>query len=534
MFTGQALLAGVQGFQAEQDRGQKQRLVAEQIEGAKTQNKQSELALQTAQQESDLMKGYIDNQLNIQKAQADTPRKLQQFIETMDYQGSQGDQATANRSYTQAGNALVEWSNSNPATKQMFGDFRTVNFSSDADMNRVKNWLAESGQPVKGLDAGQLENLVTSSGLFITEQGVVPLPTVTQITGAYKDMSKQSLADMDYAIKASKGMLTKANVVNTVKYNVEEAAVKAIMGSDEPEDVKASKLLKLYSQKHAPKGTKPTLNEEFEQSDLYQEGMKGEAYRKALRQFKGEKAESGEAEESSQSIYDFGKSINYRSDDFKVSDEMLDDAAALESPKSRKAYKKEIGELKALKTAFKKSGELSKKLKDPNFNAGWTATIKTAAEKAMPSGAFEGLSDQEKVEQTMKIMVNTEAGMILSDYMRSISGTAVADAEAARLSNIFSAGAYANKQAFQDAVRAFTGGIGSTIKEGAKDYFIDVPLQSLRLLEATQGKEPEAKVEKPKPFKSPKTIPTFEQFKAKFPAATEEQYGQWVASKKGA
>jgi len=187
----------------------------------------------------------------------------------------------------------------------------------------------------------------------------------------------------------------------------------------------------------------------------------------------------------------FTTRIGVQGKDFKVTAEHLEEARGLTDDAQRKTFKKEIGEMVQLKNAYTESAELVSDLQGDGYDTGWMPSLEGAVVKAIPTSQFNKLSDTKKAEELRRITGNTKAGMILSNYLRSISGTAVADAEYKRLADIFNSKAYSNKSSYEAAVKQFAKGIKGTLRNQAKSLVDDIPLKSLELLKATEGEIPD-------------------------------------------
>lgn len=79
------------------------------------------------------------------------------------------------------------------------------------------------------------------------------------------------------------------------------------------------------------------------------------------------------------------------------------------------------------------------------------------AKKNISDTAWDSLSSEEKQSTLLTVGVNTSLGSALADYIKSISGTAVAEAEYNRLAKIFTAGNYTNIASLKEAIGTFYG-----------------------------------------------------------------------------
>jgi len=95
-------------------------------------------------------------------------------------------------------------------------------------------------------------------------------------------------------------------------------------------------------------------------------------------------------------------------------------------------------------------------LKDDEAERGIVDSIKLKAQTLISDENWADLPEEEKRKHLLTIGINTSIGAALADYIKSISGTAVAEAEYNRLMNILTAGDYSNIQTLKEAIGMFT------------------------------------------------------------------------------
>lgn len=263
---------------------------------------------------------------------------------------------------------------------------------------------------------------------------------------------------------------------------------------------------------------KDTEHQEFEKSTMYQQAvaknngkpLAGQSYETAFRNWKGTtaapKGGSGKPDNRAANAYSYMNSIGFFDEGYKFKQEHMDKAVELGfmSDEQRKTYKAEINDANKISTAYSKGMELKTLLDNPKLDIGWTENLVSTAKKVLTSEWFAKLPQDQQVAQILKITADTKGGAILADYMRAVSGTGVAQAEADRLINIFKAGNFANKQAYQTAVTEFANGMKGTVTAEANRLGYDVPIASMTLKKGIA--EADAKYTESKPSAKPEQV----------------------------
>ena len=95
-------------------------------------------------------------------------------------------------------------------------------------------------------------------------------------------------------------------------------------------------------------------------------------------------------------------------------------------------------------------------LKDEEAERGIIDGIKLKVQTLISDENWDSLPEEEKRKHLLTVGLNTSIGAALADYIKSISGTAVAEAEYNRLMNILTAGDYSNIQTLKETIGMFT------------------------------------------------------------------------------
>ena len=95
------------------------------------------------------------------------------------------------------------------------------------------------------------------------------------------------------------------------------------------------------------------------------------------------------------------------------------------------------------------------KIGSEKINRGMFDAAKAKVQTWMSDGTWESMDKDEKEKALLTIAVNTKLGNALAKYIKSISGTAVAQAEYDRLVKIFTTGDFSNIQSLKESVGTF-------------------------------------------------------------------------------
>ena len=184
---------------------------------------------------------------------------------------------------------------------------------------------------------------------------------------------------------------------------------------------------------------------------------------------------------------DFINKHKLRNRDTVVTEAMFNEAfdLGLIDQKSRQNNKVAIKEINSLGNAMQKLGTFRKDISKDEFNKNMWEDTKKWFEAKIPK-EWSTMSDTERSEILNKIRTESYGGQILADYMKSISGTAIADAEYQRLLNIFQADKYADKESYIAGVEGFTKGIEDTIANKADSMMLDNPEVFMRMRQQVQ------------------------------------------------
>jgi len=121
------------------------------------------------------------------------------------------------------------------------------------------------------------------------------------------------------------------------------------------------------------------------------------------------------------------------------------------------------------------------KLGDEELSRGLYDTGIQKMKKLLSDKKFEDMSEEEKAKALTSINMNTKLGMFLAKYIKSISGTAVAEAEYNRLKDLFSGSSFDNIQSLKEGVKAFVGELDTQFKDSLQTSLLDNPATTLDL-----------------------------------------------------
>ena len=141
-----------------------------------------------------------------------------------------------------------------------------------------------------------------------------------------------------------------------------------------------------------------------------------------------------------------------------------------------------------------------------------------------------------KEKQNAYARIKTLLGASMADYIKDISGSAVADSERRFLNDLVFGGAWKDREELATRISTFRETRVDKARQLYKTYGSQVkPNQSnerLATLDSwSKGRKLKDTVEE-KP-KSSKTLATYEQAKKKYPNLTQENYNKWYASRGG-
>ena len=123
--------------------------------------------------------------------------------------------------------------------------------------------------------------------------------------------------------------------------------------------------------------------------------------------------------------------------------------------KAGEAFKKDIRDREqTIEAGELLLGKLDK-IGNEKVNRGIVDGIKQTAIQLVSDDGFERMSKEQKEKALLTIGINTAVGSALATYIKSISGTAVAEAEYNRLMKVFSTGNYSNIQSLKKAIGTF-------------------------------------------------------------------------------
>jgi len=135
------------------------------------------------------------------------------------------------------------------------------------------------------------------------------------------------------------------------------------------------------------------------------------------------------------------------------------------------------------------------KLDDEELSRGMLDTGIQNLRKLLSDKSFKELSPEEQKKTLKSINMNTKLGMFLAKYIKSISGTAVAQSEYDRLSGLFSGSAFENTAALKEGVKTFVDELDTQFRDSAQTSLLDNPSTTLDLVkrykELNKGKPKE-------------------------------------------
>ena len=94
-------------------------------------------------------------------------------------------------------------------------------------------------------------------------------------------------------------------------------------------------------------------------------------------------------------------------------------------------------------------------LKDEEINRGLVDSIKQQVTTLLSDNQWKDMEDDKKEKALLTIGLNTSLGNALAQYIKSISGTAVAQAEYDRLRKVFTTGDYSNLPSLKKSIKSF-------------------------------------------------------------------------------
>ena len=94
-------------------------------------------------------------------------------------------------------------------------------------------------------------------------------------------------------------------------------------------------------------------------------------------------------------------------------------------------------------------------IKNEEINRGLVDSIKQKVTTLLSDNQWENMDDDKKEKALLTIGLNTSLGNALAQYIKSISGTAVAQAEYDRLREVFTTGDYSNLPSLKKSIQSF-------------------------------------------------------------------------------
>jgi len=95
------------------------------------------------------------------------------------------------------------------------------------------------------------------------------------------------------------------------------------------------------------------------------------------------------------------------------------------------------------------------KVRPEEYERGVLDNIATKVKTIFSDETWESMDKKEKEKAILTIGLNTSLGSALAQYVKSISGAAVAEAEYNRLKDVFTAGNYSNIQSLRESISTF-------------------------------------------------------------------------------
>ena len=146
--------------------------------------------------------------------------------------------------------------------------------------------------------------------------------------------------------------------------------------------------------------------------------------------------------------------------------------------KANREFKDQFNTLKQ----GKRLTEEVNKLKDEEISRGLLDAGVQKLQTMLSDKAFKSKSPEEKAKVLKSIEMKTKLGKFLASYIKSISGTAVAEAEYKRLADLFGQDVLTNTQTLKTAVNTFVGELDEEFKNMAKTSLLDNPSTTLDLV----------------------------------------------------
>lgn len=118
--------------------------------------------------------------------------------------------------------------------------------------------------------------------------------------------------------------------------------------------------------------------------------------------------------------------------------------------------------------------------------------------KLLSDKSFLTMSTEDQKKALASVSVNTKLGMFLAKYIKSISGTAVAEGEYRRLSNLFSGSSFDNIQSLKAGVTSFVEELDKSFRDNAEINLLDNPATTLDLVQRYNNNKPKTTATKQK------------------------------------
>jgi len=170
-----------------------------------------------------------------------------------------------------------------------------------------------------------------------------------------------------------------------------------------------------------------------------------------------------------------------------ISDAMIDEAlkANIVNDKRADATKTIRKDLGSLSNAMSKMGNFRNLVEKDTYERD---VIEKGIDyiRSIDPTDFSKMSKSQQQNHIDKVFANSYGGQILADYMKSISGTAIADAEYKRLLKIFEGDSWSNKDTYLAAIEGFSEGIEDTVENGAMGIQTDNPVESMLIRRQVQ------------------------------------------------
>lgn len=166
------------------------------------------------------------------------------------------------------------------------------------------------------------------------------------------------------------------------------------------------------------------------------------------------------------------------------------------------------------------------------IHRGMFDTIQSKLQTWISDGSWDTMDEEAKKKALLSIRVNTKLGNALAQYIKSISGTAVAQSEYDRLLKVFTSGNFSNIQSLKESVGTFYSDLAESHHTRLNDNLLEGGSFILNKLK-THNKRFGSTEKEPKkePNEISKRPPTFEEAKSKHPNLTREQYNRIIGGK---